>query len=117
MTGWFCVWVIYSIFMIGTIRIGLSGLYRLTGASRGALSFAYFCLLLCFPLGWVITAWSGMQMYGFDSGDWRQNFGYYTFILSPAGAPLLIGLPVILIADTIGRFVRKNEPEEHAHRD
>ncbi len=80
-------------------------------------SVAIVCLFLCFLLGWVITGWSGVQIYGFDSGDWKQWIGFYAATLSAAGWPLLVGLPAAILIDGASHLRRSAQIRKDANAD
>lgn len=103
------LWAIWSIAIVWLTRVGCSALHRWLLGPHPAIAFGYVCLFLCIPLGWVITGWSSVQMYGFEPGDWKQWVGYHAFVLSPAGLPLLVGLPAAILID--GAFHRRRSAE------
>jgi len=64
---------------------------------------AYLGIGGLFMVGVVIVGISGMPMYGFDSSNWQHWMGYVTLFFSPLGFPLVLGTPVVALADVVRR--------------
>ena len=95
------VWVLWSIGTVFLSHRALVFLFRNRSGSYQPYVSAYLGLAGLFVVGLVVVGLSGMPMYGFDNTNWRHQFGYFVFFMSPLGLPLLVGTPFVFLSDLI----------------
>ena len=97
------VWILFSTCTVLISRVVLVLLFASVMSIRSAFLTAYGLFPFMLVIGFLLVVTSGMQMYGFNSNDAEQWFGYIVLNFSPFGLPMIIGTPLALVFD----FVRK----------
>jgi hypothetical protein len=84
-------------------RVAIASLLKRYMRAERAYLVTYLAFLLFLVLGFMVVGMTGMPMYGFDQQNWAHWFAYMTLIFSPLGLPVLLGTPIVFIADLLRR--------------
>lgn len=97
------IWIAWSAAITLLVRIIVASLFKQFMAADRAYLAAYLTFPALLVLGATVVGLTGMPMYGFDGENWAHWLGYATLYLSPIGLPLVLGIPLVLIADIVRR--------------
>lgn len=103
------VWIFLSTCMVLISRIVLVFAFASAMSHRSAFLTAYGSFPFMLVIGFLLVGASGMQMYGFNSNDAGQWFGFVVLYFSPFGLPMIIGTPLVLVFDLLRKPWRRDQ--------
>ena len=102
------LWFVWAIFVAAAWRFAL-GRWVIDWRNVWAVPAIYGLMIGLGILGLVVSEALGFRLYGYNPDNPRQYAAYVVLVYSPIGLPIIVGLPIVLIADTLRLLMKRKE--------